>query len=90
MLLFQKFNLSQLLGAAKDTFKINWKPICSMMEDGINVDQCQSLLMQEFIDITYELGTKILKRELHAFGMDQKINVTFRKLAHEISMRNAQ
>ena len=59
---FQKFNLSQLPVAVKDTFKINWKPIYSMMEDGINIDQYRSLPMSEFIDTTYELGTENIKK----------------------------
>ena len=59
---FQKFNLSQLPSGVKDAFKINWKPIYSIMEDGINIDQYRSLSISEFIDTTYDLGTKNIKK----------------------------
>ena len=61
-----------------------------MIEDGININQYQLLLISEFIDTTYKLGTKKIKSKLYTFGIDQKINVIFGKLAHGVSMCNTQ
>ena len=61
-----------------------------MIEDGINIDQYQSLLISEFVDTTYELGTKNIKKRALCIWDRSKINVIFGKLAHGVSMCNTQ
>ena len=54
---FQKFNLSQLPTTAKNTCKMNWKPIFNIIEKGLNIEQCKSLSALDFINVTCKLET---------------------------------
>ena len=67
ILTFQKFNLLQLPSITKDVYKINWKPVFSVIEECLNTNQYRSLPVSDFINVTYELGTNNIKKK-ESFG----------------------